>query len=92
MAIDGCPVRGSLDDAPYHGVLETSFPTVPPEPFPLRDWQFAEFASTIWQSPQEVARCYHALAVVLGLLLVLNDGIICLAIPLMVAALVATTS
>jgi len=38
-----------------------------------------------------MARCYHVLAVVLALLLVPKDGVICLAIPLMVAAAGATT-
>jgi hypothetical protein len=35
--------------------------------------------------------CYHVLAVVRALLLVPKDGVICLAIPLTVAAAVATT-
>ena len=89
MAIDCAPIHGSLDKAPYHGWLAASLPTMPPEPFRDRDLPSAEFASTI-QPPQKMARCYHVLVVVLALMLV-PKGIICLAIPLMVAAVVATT-
>ncbi|MBK7676343.1 hypothetical protein [Accumulibacter sp.] len=79
-----------MDKAPYHGWLAASLPTMPPEPFRDRDLPSAEFASTIQRPPQKMARCYHVLVVVLALMLV-PKGIICLAIPLMVAAVVATT-